>query len=160
MVEEATVDAYGESEQTTGWFTMMDEHLDVPFETKVLGARATVERVERGGRCRTPARPPTAAADLTESRGVPPRSSLRRGSAPPQSALRRCAPTCRDLGALATAPDPPFDTTLLDRHDQIVAICRRGRERQSIPILDLPLPAPLPAGAEWIEAYRRWRGQE
>jgi len=42
----------------------------------------------------------------------------------------------------------------------IVAVCHRGRERQAIPILDLPLPAPPPAGWEWIEAYRRWaRGQ-
>jgi hypothetical protein len=34
MIEQATVDAYGESEQTTGWFTMIDENLAVPFETK------------------------------------------------------------------------------------------------------------------------------
>ena len=27
--------------------------------------------------------------------------------------------------------------------------------RQSLPIIDLPLPTPLPDGAEWIEAYRR-----
>jgi len=27
MIEEATVDAYGESEQVTGWFTMIDENL-------------------------------------------------------------------------------------------------------------------------------------
>jgi hypothetical protein len=40
--------------------------------------------------------------------------------------------------------------------DEIVATCSRGRLRQSIPILDLVLPAPAPAGAEWIEAYRRW----
>jgi hypothetical protein len=40
--------------------------------------------------------------------------------------------------------------------DEIVAICRRGTSRQAITILDLPLPAPPPAGAEWIEAYRRW----
>src|SRR5437899_2182337 len=40
--------------------------------------------------------------------------------------------------------------------DEIVAICRRGRQRQLIPILDLPLPSPPPAGWEWIEAYRHW----
>ena len=39
---------------------------------------------------------------------------------------------------------------------QIVAICRRGKTRQKIPILDLPLPTPTPAGAEWIAAYRHW----
>ena len=39
---------------------------------------------------------------------------------------------------------------------QIVAICRSGRFRQAIPILELPLADPRPLGAEWIEAYRRW----
>ena len=38
----------------------------------------------------------------------------------------------------------------------IVAICSRGKHRQAIGILDLPLPTPPPAGAEWIDAYRRW----
>jgi hypothetical protein len=85
MIEQATVDAYGDSEQITGWFTMIEEHLAVPFETKVLGVPVTVERVD------------------------------------------------------------------LDRSQQIVAICRRGRMRQSLPIIDLPLPTPLPDGAEWIE---------
>lgn len=46
MVEEASVDAYGESEQATGWFTMFEEHLAVPFETKVLGAPVTVASIE------------------------------------------------------------------------------------------------------------------
>ncbi len=41
---------------------------------------------------------------------------------------------------------------------QIVAICRRGKTRQKIPILDLALPTPTPAGAEWIAAYRYWCG--
>jgi Calcium binding len=40
----------------------------------------------------------------------------------------------------------------------IVAICARGGIRQAIRVVDLPLPAPPPAGAEWIEAYRHWRG--
>jgi hypothetical protein len=43
--------------------------------------------------------------------------------------------------------------------DQIVAICSRGRHRQSIPILDLALPIPPPRGAEWVEAYRIWARQ-
>src|SRR2546422_11688012 len=46
VIEEATVDAYGESEQVTGWFTMIDENLEVPFETTVLGIPVTVERVD------------------------------------------------------------------------------------------------------------------
>jgi hypothetical protein len=89
-VEEAIVDAYGESEQRTGLFTMIEENLRLPFETELLGVRAVVERV-----------------DLTDA-------------------------------------------------DEIIAICRRGSKRQRIPILDLPLPKPPPAGAEWIEAYRHW----
>ena len=28
--------------------------------------------------------------------------------------------------------------------------------RQAIDVLDLPLPEPLPKGAEWIAAYRHW----
>jgi Calcium binding len=90
LIEEAIVDAYNESEQRTGFYTLLEEHLDTPFDTQILGATATVERI-----------------DMTDD-------------------------------------------------DQIVAICRRGRARQVIPILDLPLPNPRPAGAEWIEAYRHW----
>jgi hypothetical protein len=60
----------------------------------------------------------------------------------------------------------PFETTVLgvavtvrkiDYADSgIVAICARGKYRQAIPILDLPLPEPAPPGTEWIAAYRRW----
>ena len=46
MIEEATVDAYGECEQATGWFTVLGNNLDVPFDTKVLGVRVTVKRLE------------------------------------------------------------------------------------------------------------------
>ncbi len=45
MIERATVDAYGDSEQITGWLTMIEENLAVPFETKMLGVPITVERV-------------------------------------------------------------------------------------------------------------------
>ncbi len=45
---------------------------------------------------------------------------------------------------------------LLD-DDSIVAVCRRGQHRQTVPILDLPMPRVAPEGAEWVEAYRRWR---
>jgi hypothetical protein len=40
--------------------------------------------------------------------------------------------------------------------NDVVAVCYRGRDRQAIPILELPLPDPPPTGWEWIEAYRRW----
>ena len=91
LIEQAIVDAYGEEEQAGGFFTMIEEHLALPFSVKVLGVDADAEKV-----------------DMT--------------------------------------PD-----------GQIVAICRRGKTRQKIPILDLPLPAPAPSGAEWIVAYRHWR---
>jgi hypothetical protein len=90
LVQEATLDAYGDAEQRTGFLCALEDHLDLPFETLVLGVAVTVEKV-----------------DITEA-------------------------------------------------EEIVAICRRGRERQAIPILELTLPAPRPPGAEWIEAYRRW----
>jgi hypothetical protein len=90
LVAEAVVDAYGDAERRGGLFTMLEEHLALPFETEVLGVPVTVERI-----------------DLT-------------------------------------------------RWDEIVAVCRRGKSRQVIPILDLSLPTPRPPGAEWIEAYRYW----
>jgi hypothetical protein len=47
------------------------------------------------------------------------------------------------------------DVDLRGRYN-IVAICSRGKARQAIPILELPMPTPAPDGAEWIEAYRHW----
>ena len=90
MIEEAIVDAYGESEQTLGFYTMLEDNLAVPFETDLLGVEATVEQLD----------------------------------------------VCDD--------------------DRIVAVCSRGRAKQRVPLLDLPLPTPQPAGADWIAAYRRW----
>jgi hypothetical protein len=90
MIEEATVDAYGEDEQATGWFTMFREQVEIPFETKVLGVAVNVTSID-----------------------------------------------LRDAG-------------------QIVAVCIRGRDRQAIALVDLPLPSPRPAGTDWIEAYRYW----
>ena len=46
LIEEAIVDAYGESEQRTGFYTMIEEHLRVPFEAGILGVAATVERID------------------------------------------------------------------------------------------------------------------
>ncbi len=90
MIAEATVDAYDESEQVVGFYTMLEDHLAVPFKTEVLRVEVTVERI-----------------DMTDD-------------------------------------------------DQIVAVCSRGKSRQRVPILDLPLPSPPPDGADWIMAYRRW----
>ena len=90
MIEEATVDAYNESDQAVGWFTMFENYLELPFETEVLGVLVRVTRIVH-----------------------------------------------RD-------------------DDTLVAICARGRDEQAIGLTDLPLPAPMPPGVEWIEAYRRW----
>ncbi len=46
MVEEATVDAYGEAEQLVGFYTMIEDHLALPFATQILGVDVTVERVD------------------------------------------------------------------------------------------------------------------
>ena len=46
LIEEATVDAYGASEQMTGFYTMLEEHLAVPFKTQVLGVEVTVTRID------------------------------------------------------------------------------------------------------------------
>ena len=90
MIEEAIVDAYTEAEQASGFHATVDQHLELPFETVVLGMAATVKKI-----------------DVTSA-------------------------------------------------GEIVAICYRRRDRQAIPILELPLPDPPPTGWEWIEAYRRW----
>jgi hypothetical protein len=44
LIETAIVDAYDESEQRTGFYTMVDEHLDTPFETEILGLPARPAR--------------------------------------------------------------------------------------------------------------------
>ncbi len=90
LIEEATVDAYNESEQRVGFLTMIDDNLELPFTACVLGIDVVVERID------------------------------------------------------------------MDAAQEIVAVCRRGRTHQNIPILDLPLPKPSPKGVEWIEAYRHW----
>src|SRR5262249_29205147 len=36
MIEEATVDAYDEEEQATGFYTMIDDNLALPFRTRIL----------------------------------------------------------------------------------------------------------------------------
>ena len=33
-------------EQRTGFYTVLDEHLDTPFDTEILWVTATVERIE------------------------------------------------------------------------------------------------------------------
>ena len=45
MIEEVIVDAYGESEQIAGLYTMLDNNLAVPFQTAVLDVEVRVNRV-------------------------------------------------------------------------------------------------------------------
>jgi len=42
LIAEATVDCYNESECVTGFYTMLEEHLTMPFQTVVLGVDVTV----------------------------------------------------------------------------------------------------------------------
>ena len=42
-------------------------------------------------------------------------------------------------------------------HDDIVAVCRRDNDTAAIRLVDLPLPTPLPEGAQWIAAWKKWR---
>ena len=44
----------------------------------------------------------------------------------------------------------------MDSRDNIVAVCGTNYAKQSVRVVDLRLPHPAPAGAEWIEAYRLW----
>jgi hypothetical protein len=46
LIEEATVDCYNEEEQATGFFTMIEENLALPFATRVLGTVVSVVAVE------------------------------------------------------------------------------------------------------------------
>jgi hypothetical protein len=89
MVADATIDCYGEEEQLTGLATMIENELEVPFKTTVLGLAVTV-------------------------------------------------------------------TGVAHKSYGLVAECVRGRHKQAIHVLDLPMPEPPPKGAEWIAAYKHW----
>jgi len=49
LVEEALVDADGESQQATSFYTMMENDLRLPFETEILGVPACVESIDITG---------------------------------------------------------------------------------------------------------------
>lgn len=46
LIEEATVDAYDESEQAYGFLTMIQDNLAVPIDTEVFGVTVTVVAVD------------------------------------------------------------------------------------------------------------------
>ena len=50
LIEDATTDAYNESEQAGGLFAMIEENLSLPFVTRVLGQAVTVAKVDITGR--------------------------------------------------------------------------------------------------------------
>ncbi|HEY3650733.1 MAG TPA: hypothetical protein VGL33_22405 [Streptosporangiaceae bacterium] len=58
LVEEATVDAYGDDEQLAGFAVMIEDNLEVPFETTVLGVTVTVQKVTQTESGRSAAVPP------------------------------------------------------------------------------------------------------
>lgn len=45
LTDEATIDAQDADEQQAGFVVMMGEHLELPFETTVLGVTVKVEKV-------------------------------------------------------------------------------------------------------------------
>ena len=49
LVEEATIDAHDESEQASGFYTMMENGLRLPFETEILGVAVAVESIDFSG---------------------------------------------------------------------------------------------------------------
>ena len=50
LIDEATTDAYNESEQAGGFFALIEENLACPFTTQVLRQAVTVARVDITGR--------------------------------------------------------------------------------------------------------------
>jgi hypothetical protein len=49
LIEEATVDAYGESEQATAFLTALEEYLALPCGATVLGEAVVVEKIDLSG---------------------------------------------------------------------------------------------------------------
>jgi len=68
LIEEATIDAYGDDEQLTGLFTMIEENLAVPFTTTVLGVEANVVGVDLSDDGRVVAR--CARGSVLQSIGI------------------------------------------------------------------------------------------
>jgi hypothetical protein len=46
LIEEATVDCNDEEEQASGFFTIIEDNLALPFTTRILGVDASVAAVE------------------------------------------------------------------------------------------------------------------
>ena len=48
LIEEAIVDCYDEEEQASGFFTMIEDNLALPFVTWILGVEVSVVAVKMG----------------------------------------------------------------------------------------------------------------
>lgn len=46
MIADATLDCYNDSECVTGFYTMIGDHLDMPFHTEVLGVEVKVTKLD------------------------------------------------------------------------------------------------------------------
>jgi hypothetical protein len=46
LIAQATVDCYNDSECATGFYTLLEEQLELPFQTSVLGVAVTVARID------------------------------------------------------------------------------------------------------------------
>ena len=53
LIEEATVDCYGEEEELTGLLTMIQDNVACPFRAKVIGEEVTVTGFEWPGHSRS-----------------------------------------------------------------------------------------------------------
>ncbi|MCC6741387.1 MAG: hypothetical protein IT452_20255 [Planctomycetia bacterium] len=49
LIDEAIVDAHGDDEQLVGFLSRIEDELEVPFSTKILGVQAEVVRIESLG---------------------------------------------------------------------------------------------------------------
>ena len=49
LIDEATVDAYTDDEELTGFAVTIGDNLAVPFETTLLGVTVTVEKISQTG---------------------------------------------------------------------------------------------------------------
>ena len=56
LIDEATVDTYDEVEAVSGFLAVIEEHLDLPFTTTVLGVEVTVVEISLTNDCRMVAR--------------------------------------------------------------------------------------------------------
>jgi hypothetical protein len=90
MIEEATVDAYDDDEQLTGLFSMLEEHLVVPFTTTVLGVEVTVKKSTSPATASSPSAPEAgtgSGSTCSTCHCLPRHRTARTGSTPTGTGL-------------------------------------------------------------------------